>query len=75
MHTNVHSPSSPHSTMERLALQRRVGKVNAKQPRQQPEERKRTSGLGELENNHFYCTKLMRASVVPSSAQFKMNVR
>ncbi|KFD65003.1 hypothetical protein M514_22852 [Trichuris suis] len=29
--------------MERLVFQRRTGKVNAKQPLQQPEERKRTS--------------------------------
>ncbi|KFD46071.1 hypothetical protein M513_13057 [Trichuris suis] len=32
-------------------------------------------GLGELENNGFYCTTLMRASAVPSSREFKMNVR
>ncbi|KFD55819.1 hypothetical protein M513_03258 [Trichuris suis] len=31
--------------------------------------------LGELENNGFYCTTLMRASVVPSSPELKMNVR
>ncbi|KFD61415.1 hypothetical protein M514_26417 [Trichuris suis] len=66
-------PSSPHPTMERLVFQRRTGKVNAKQPLQQPEERKRTSELGELENNGFYCTTLMRASVVPSSPELKMN--
>ncbi|KFD55773.1 hypothetical protein M513_03212 [Trichuris suis] len=31
--------------------------------------------LGELENNGFYCTTLMRASAVPSSREFKMNAR